>query len=60
MFTYGERKKAQPTFTEFSAKICRFLPLQAASIAILKIMKLTQCNAIGVRTPPDSDCVALW
>ena len=24
MFTYGERKKERPTFTEFSGKICRF------------------------------------
>ena len=39
------------TFTECSVKICRKKVYSAAFTAILKL-KLPQCNAIGVRTPP--------
>ena len=39
------------TFTECSVKICREKVYSAAFTAILKL-KLPQCNAIEVRTPP--------
>ena len=39
------------TFTECSVKICRKKVYSAAFTAILKL-KLPQCNAIEVRTPP--------
>ena len=41
-------KRSGVFFTECSVKN---LPISAAFTAILK-MKLPQCNAIGVRTPP--------
>ena len=47
-FTYGERKKERPNFY---GMFSQNLPNSAAFTAILK-MKLPQCNAIGVRTPP--------
>ena len=47
-FTYGERKKERPNFY---GMFSQNLPISAAFTAILK-MKLPQCNAIGVRTPP--------
>ena len=46
-FTYGERERNGLTFTECSVS----LPISAAFNARLK-MKLPQCNAIRVRTPP--------
>ena len=46
-FTYGEGKKERP---DFYGMFSQSLPISAAFI--LK-MKLPQCNAIGVRTPPD-------
>ena len=45
---YGERKKERPNFY---GMFSQNLPISAAFTAILKI-KLPQCNAIGVRTPP--------
>ena len=48
IFTYGERKKERPNFDRMFSQN---LPISAAFIAILK-MKLPQCKAIGVRTPP--------
>ena len=47
-FTYGERKKERPNFY---GMFRQNLPNSAALTAILK-MKLPQCNAIGLRTPP--------
>ena len=47
-FTYGERKKERPTFYEMFSQN---LPNSAAFTAIWKL-KLPQCNAIGVGTPP--------
>ena len=47
-FTYGERKKEWPNFYGIFSQN---LPISAAFTAILK-MKLPQCDAIGVRTPP--------
>ena len=47
-FTYGERKKE---LFNFYGMFSQSLPISAAFTAILK-MKLPQCNAIGVRTPP--------
>ena len=47
-FTYGTRKKEQPNFYEMFSQN---LPNSATFTAILKL-KLPQCNAIGVRTPP--------
>ena len=47
-FTYGERKKERPNFY---GMFSQNLPNSAAFTALLK-MKLPQCNAIGVRTPP--------
>ena len=47
-FTYGERKKERPNFYGmFSQNLLN----SAAFTSILK-MKLPQCNAIRVRTPP--------
>ena len=48
IFTYGERKKERPNFYRMFSQN---LPISAAFTAILK-MKLPQCKAIGVRTPP--------
>ena len=48
-FTYGERKKERPNFYKMFSQN---LPISAAFTAILK-MKLPQCKAIGVRTPPE-------
>ena len=48
IFTYGTRKKEQPNFYEMFSQN---LPNSATFTAILKL-KLPQCNAIGVRTPP--------
>ena len=48
-FTYGERKKERPNFY---GMFSQNLPISAAFTAILK-MKLPQCKAIGVRTPPE-------
>ena len=48
IFTYGERKKERPNFYRIFSQN---LPISAAFTAILK-MKLPQCKAIGVRTPP--------
>ena len=47
-FTYGERKNGRPNFYGMFGQS---LPISASFTAILK-MKLPQCNAIGVRTPP--------
>ena len=47
-FTYGERKKERPNFYGMFGQN---LPISTSFTAILK-MKLPQCNAIGVRTPP--------
>ena len=47
-FNYSKRKKEQPNFYEMFGKN---LPYSAAFTAILKL-KLPQCNAIGVSTPP--------
>ena len=47
-FTYGERKKERPNF---HGMFRQNLPNSAAFTAILKL-KLPQCNAIGVGTPP--------
>ena len=47
-FTYGKRKKERPNF---NGMFSQNLPIFATFTAILK-MKLPQCNAIGVRTPP--------
>ena len=47
-FTCGEREKERPNFYEMFSQS---LPISAAFTAILK-MKLSQCNAIRVRTPP--------
>ena len=49
-FTYGERKKERPNFY---GMFSQNLPNSAVFTAILKL-KLSQCNAIGVRTPPGS------
>ena len=46
--TYGERKKERPNFY---GMFRQNLPNSAAFTAILK-MKLPQCDAIGVHTPP--------
>ena len=54
-FTYGEKKKKRPNFY---GMFSQSLPMSAAFTAILK-MKLPQCNAIGVRTPPAFE-VQLW
>ena len=51
IFSYGGRKKERPNFY---GMFSQNLPNSAALTAILK-MKLPQCNAIGVRTPPDYD-----
>ena len=48
-FTYGERKKERPNFY---GMFSQNLPNSAAFTAILKL-KLPQCNAIGMSTPPD-------
>ena len=53
-FTYGERKKERPNFY---GMFSQNLPNSAAFTAILK-MKLPQCNAIGVRTPPGCESAA--
>ena len=50
-FVCGERKKERPNFNGI---ISQNLPKSAAFTALLK-MKLPQCNAIGVRTPPSQD-----
>ena len=50
-FIYSERKKERPNFY---GMFSQSLPISAAFTAILK-MKLPQCNAIGVRTPPGSN-----
>ena len=47
-FTYGERKKERPNFY---GMFSQNLPNSVAFTAILKL-KLPQCNAIGVGTPP--------
>ena len=47
-FTYGERKTERPNFYEMFSQN---LPNFAAFTAIFKV-KLPQCYAIGVRTPP--------
>ena len=47
-FTYGESNEERPNFY---GMFSQSLPISAAFTAILK-MKLPQCNAIGVRTPP--------
>ena len=47
-FIYGEREKERPNFY---GMFRQNLPNSAALTAILK-MKLPQCNAIGLRTPP--------
>ena len=49
IFTNGERKKERPNFF---GMFSQNLPISTAFIAILE-MELPQCNAIGVRTPPD-------
>ena len=49
-FTNSERRKE---LLNFYGMFGKNLPISAAFIAILK-MELPQCNAIGVRTPPDS------
>ena len=48
IFIYGERKKER---RNFYGMFSQNLLISAAFTAILK-MKLPQCNAIGVRTPP--------
>ena len=55
-FTYGERKKERPNFY---GMFRQNLPNSAAFTAILK-MKLPQCNAIGVRTPPGWQHFSNW
>ena len=47
-FIYGEREKERPNFY---GMFRQNLPNSATLTAILK-MKLPQCNAIGLRTPP--------
>ena len=49
IFANGERKKERPNFF---GMFSQNLPISTAFIAILE-MELPQCNAIGVRTPPD-------
>ena len=54
--TYGERKKERPNFY---GMFRQSLLNSAAFTAILK-MKLPQCNAIGVRTPPGRQHFSNW
>ena len=53
---YGERKKERPSFY---GMFRQSLLNSAAFTAILK-MKLPQCNAIGVRTPPGRQHFSNW